>query len=125
MGNILLPFVGNYARAESASNRLDINGILAGCDAVDREASRISNIAYKVDRASQSLNVENFSIDGATVNSTVVECCEGMANVETGIYQVTAQIREAAENTYNNLQSQLNYNAQIREQELANQNSRR
>ena len=125
MGSILQPYIGRFARAESASNRLDIDSIFAGCNAVEQEASRISTIATKIDSTSSRLDVNSFSIDGATATSTIVEYCEGMANVEAGIYQMTAQIRDAAEAAYNNLQSQLNYNAQIRDQELANQANRR
>lgn len=119
---ILNPYQGVFISAQSASNYIDLNSILNGCDAVDSEASQISKLSNNVLEASTQLDVNTLSVDNATVVGSVEEYCNDIVSVQEGIMSMTSQIREAAINTYNDIQNQMNYNAQIQDQ-IAIQNS--
>ena len=114
--SLLQPYHGTYVNASSASNQLDANAILAGCDAVDEEANYISQYAGNLSEVSSPLNERNFSVDGATMIPTIGEYCENINAVEAEIMSITSQIREMVEYQYNRIQEQLNYDAQVKDQ---------
>lgn len=123
---IIEPYKGKFFSAESASNKLDIQSIYAGCDAVDLEAENITNITNKMSSISSHLDINNFSVDGCTMLDASDKCCDDIMNVKNSILDATSQIRAACEGAYNNLQSQLNYNAQVRDcNEINRRNSGR
>ena len=113
---LLQPYRGTYVSAESASGKLDAAAIIAGCDAVDAEANHISEYAGKISSAASGLNQDTFSVNGETVTGKVDECCTGVTNVESNILNTTSQIRELAESIYNQIQEQMNIEAQARDQ---------
>lgn len=113
---ILQPYRGTYCSASSASEKLDIESILAGCDAVDEEANHISEYANQLSGYSSQLDVNALSVNGKTMIGTAEECCDGINNVESEIIGTTAQIRAAAESVYNQIQDQLNNEAYIKDQ---------
>ena len=111
MAGILQPYVGKYCSAESASSKLDIDSILAGCDAVDEEASSIGNYANQLSETSGRINASALSVNGKTISGTAQEYCDGINGVEAQITSVTSQIREIAISVYNQLQQELNNQA--------------
>lgn len=122
---ILQPYNGYFVNAESASNRLDIEGIYNGCNAVDTEIADIDTLSSKISNSVSYLDAKNFSINGETIFNTSDECIEYISKVKESILDATSQIRAICEETYNNLQSQLNYNAQVKDQNEINKvNSR-
>ena len=108
---LLQPYQGTYVNAESASGYLDAEGIIAGCDAVDAEASRIGESANAVSSATSGLDKFTLSVNDQTVQGDVDECCTGITNTETNIMNMTSQIREMAETQYNQIQERLNNEA--------------
>ena len=113
---ILQPYQGRFVNAPSASNQLDINKILIGCSMVEEEANHISEFAGNIMDATSVLDVRNFSVDNETILDDAAECCNNIGNVEKQIMDLTAQIREAVEISYNNIQQQLNYDAHARDE---------
>ena len=109
--NILMPYAGEYASAKSASEDIDIDAILAGCDAVDEEASKLSELSSEYFNTGNELNEEILSVDGATMHSTIEECCTSITSAQEGILGSTAQIRETAVAAYNSLQQKYNEQA--------------
>ncbi len=121
---ILNPYQGVFISAQSASSLIDLNSILNGCDAVDQEASQISKLSNNILETSTRLDVNTLSVDDATIVGSVEEYCTDIVSVQEGIMSMTSQIREAAINAYNDIQNQMNYDAQTQDQ-IAIQNSRR
>ena len=117
---ILQPYHGTYCSADSASSKLDIDAILAGCNAVDEEANHISEYASSLTDISSQLDVNALSVNSKTISGTVQEYCDGINNVETEIMGATSQIREVAEAQYNQIQEQMNQEAYLRDQEEYN-----
>lgn len=113
---LLQQYQGRFVNAPSASSQLDISKILAGCNMVEEEANRISEFAGNIMDAASILDVKNFSVDNETILDDAAECCNNIGNVERQIMDLTAQIREAAEICYNNIQQQLNYDAHARDE---------
>ena len=113
---ILQPYVGTYCRAESASSKLDIDAILSGCDAVDNESSHMNEYARSLNDVSFYLNEDTLSVNGTTMSQPIGDCCDGISGIQSEITGTTAQIRAAAENAYNQIQEQLNYEAQVKDQ---------
>ena len=120
MNGLLEPYVGNFVRADSASNRLDIDSILAGCNAVESETPTINNLANGISDCASELNADALSIDGKTVMGTVDEYVQGIANLHTSINNAVDEIRQRSINVYNQLQQQLNEDAYRREVDEAN-----
>lgn len=117
---ILQPYNGHFVNAESASTMLDIEGIFDGCNAVDTEILSMDSLSSKISNVSSYLDTKNFSINGETVLKETDECCENILKVKESILGATSQIRSICEGAYNNLQGQLNYNAQVNDQNEIN-----
>lgn len=118
MAGLLEPYVGNFARASSASSKLDISAILEGCNAVEAETPTIYTLADKMNDCGAYLTKDALSLDGATMMSTVEEQAQGIISVQTNINQAVETIRENAINAYNQLQQQMNeeaYNKEVYE----------
>lgn len=113
---LLQPYRGTYCSASSAKDKIDVDAIIAGCDAVDAEANHISEYANSLSDYSSRLDVNALSVDGKTMIGTANECCENINSVEAEIINTTSQIREAAEAVYNQIQDQLNNEAYIKDQ---------
>lgn len=120
---LLQPYRGTYYSAESANTKLDINSILAGCNAVDEEANHISEYANDISESGSYLDANALSVDGKTMQGSIETCCTNINDVESFIIGTTAQIREMAEAAYNQIQDNLNYEAQQRD--IAEYNRRR
>ena len=118
--NLLEPYHGTYCNASSANEKIDIQAILSGCDAVDEEANHISEYAGTLRDYSSVLNEKVLSISGETMINTANECCEDINNVENEIMSITTQIREAVVAVYNKIQDQLNNEAYIKDQDENN-----
>lgn len=121
---ILQPYNGKFVSAQSASNYLDIESIYAGCDVVDTESENMTTITNKMSSITSKLDVNNFSVDGSTMLDTSDKCCDDILSVKSLINEATSQIRSACEAAYNNLQSQLNYNAQVQDRNEINKYNR-
>ena len=113
---ILQPYRGTYCSASLASEKLDIDTILSGCNAVDSEASHITEYANTLSTAGSNLDVNALSAGGTTMEGKVDEYCTNIKSVETFIMNTTSQIREAAEAAYNQIQEQMNSEAYARDQ---------
>ena len=113
---LLEPYRGTYCSASSASEKIDVQAILAGCDAVDAEANHISEYAGNLSDYSSQLDANALSVDGKTMISTANEYWENINNVESEIINTTAYIREAAEAVYNQIQEQMNQEAHARDE---------
>lgn len=113
---LLQPYRGTYVSASSASEKIDVNSILNGCNAVDEEANHISEYANSLDSSGSVLDVNVLSVGGKTMLSNIEECCTNINSVETFIINTTAQIREAAESVYNQIQEQMNNEARARDE---------
>jgi len=120
MASLLEPYVGNFAKADSASSKLDINTILAGCDAVESETPAIYNLANNVNDCAADLNADALSVDGKTITGTVDEYVQGISGVQTNINNAAEQIRDASINAYNQIQQQMNDEAYRREVDEVN-----
>lgn len=112
--DILQPYQGAYVSAGSASKYLDIEKILKGCDEVDNEAEEIVYVNSKLNSAGSSIDSRALSIDNVTVDNSLVECLESINNVYQNILSETSQVRAAAVNAYNSIQSELNNDASVR-----------
>lgn len=117
---ILQPYKGVYYSASSAREKLDIDSILAGCDAVDEEANHISEYANQFSVSSAALDVNTLSVNNLTMAEKAQEYSDGINQVEIEIMSVTAKIREAVEYAYNSIQDSLNIEAQTRDQREIN-----
>jgi len=113
---LLEPYRGTYCSASSASEKIDVQAILAGCDAVDAEANHISEYAGNLSDYSSQLDANALSVDGKTMISTANEYWENINNVESEIINTTAYIREAAEAVYNQIQEQMNQEAHAKDE---------
>lgn len=122
---LLQPYQGTYVAATSASSKLDVETILAGCDAVDAEASHISDYLQKLAETTSTMDAKALCVNGQTMQNTMDEYSTNIYSVETEIMNITAWIRETVEVQYNNLQEQLNYDAQLRDQNEYAKQSRR
>lgn len=127
MASILQPYRGIFVSAPSASTKLDLDQILAGCTSVENEASNIDELSNSVSSLTSNLGANIFSIDGKTVSPSSDKCCEEIIDIQKWIFDTTSQIRENAINAYNQLQTQLNNDAQNRDRYEINRfnNSRR
>ncbi len=121
---ILQPYVGTYCHAASASSKLDLSAILAGCDAVDTEANQITNYNHSLNTTMSYLDANTLSANGKTMQAAGEKCCNDISNVQTSILNTTAQIRSVAESVYNKIQEQMNYEAQVKDQNEINRRSR-
>lgn len=126
MAGALQPYQGRYVNAKSASDDLDLAAILAGCDAVDAEAGNIDEVSNSLSNAAGDLTAQTFSVDGVSVGSNVNEYCDNIMQAQTWIMNGTGQIRAAAENAYNKLQTEYNNDAMARDQaEINRRNNNR
>ncbi len=121
---VLQPYRGTYVSADSASSKLDLPAILAGCDAVDEEASQIDTYTRDLSNVAADLDVDTLSANGKTMQGPIGDCCDGISDIESNITGTTAQIRAAAENAYNQIQEQLNYEAKVRDRNEWNRRNR-
>ena len=115
MTSILEPYVGRFASAGSASILLDLDTILAGCNAVVNETPAIYSLANNINDCAQDLNANALSVDGKTMIPAIEECVQDISSVQNNINKTVEEIRAAAINAYNNLQKQLNDEAYNRE----------
>ncbi len=120
--SLLQPYVGKFVTASSASSKIDAASIIAGCDAVDSEASKISDVNSNVNSIGSRIDSTALSVDGKTTMNLLEECCTGINDVQTMIFNTTSAIREAATSAYNQIQEQLNEEARIRDQEASERN---
>ena len=125
MAGLLEPYRGRYVSAESASTKLDVNAIISGCSQVDSEASSIGDVSTSLNSAASDLTPNIFSINGASLGANVGEYCQSIMDVQSSIMSATAQIRSEAIAAYNEIQSQLNQEAQSRDQYEMNRRNRR
>ena len=109
------PYRGTYVTARSASEYIDLDTILSGCDQVDEKASKLSTISNNVKTATSTLDESSFSINKETMLPKIEESCGLLKDGESSIMDTTAQIRAAAEQAYNEIQEQLNYEAEQRD----------
>lgn len=122
--NFLEPYKGRYVSAESASNELDVDCILSGCQSVLSTASNLSDINNKVFNLGCSITPQALSIDGVTVTDNLSECCDGIKNVESYISSTVEAIKEAAISAYNEIQTQLNEDARCMDEQQIQENSK-
>ena len=106
------PYHGTYASARSASEVLDLDAILAGCDAVDEKAQKITEYTNNIQASTSVLDQKNFSINKETPQQEITDTCTGIEDVQSSITETTSAIREAAEAAYNEIQAQFNYEAE-------------
>ena len=116
MAGLVQAYRGRYYNASSASTKLDINSILAGCSAVETEANNIDEISNSINNSASYLTREVFSINGETVSKDIDEACTEIISVQSSIMDAVAQIRINAINAYNSIQTQLNNEAQSLDQ---------
>lgn len=120
--SLLEPYVGRYVSAESASTKLDVSSILAGCDMVDSESDKLNVVGNKVNDIGDELTLDVLSVDGVGMGEKIVECCNSYFDSYDSIVGSTTQIRETAISKYNQLQQQLNDEARARDEYLIKQN---
>ena len=120
--SLLQPYVGKFVTATSASTKIDVESIIAGCDAVDSEASRISDINAEVNSVGSTIDEKALSVDGTTISNSLDECCTGINGVQEMIFGTTAGIRESAMSIYNQIQEQFNDEARIWDEEASKRN---
>ena len=125
MSGVIQPYKGRYVSAASASTKLDLAAIMAGCSAVESEAGNINTISTGLHNAASSLSPGVFSIDGVSVASNVDDCCESIMSVQSSIIGSLGQIRSASIAAYNKIQTQLNSEAQARDQYEINRRKKR
>ena len=113
--NILQPYQGRYVSAESASNKLDVETIISGCDAVENDALSINSFAQSLLETGSTLDEKVLSVNGKTFLDQVDADVENIANVQTQISESVCSIREAAVAIYNQIQDQLNVDAENRD----------
>ncbi len=118
--DILQPYKGTYVSADSASSKLDLEGILSGCDAVDSEASNLNDICNSFNSEGSNINEKALSFDGEGVEGILEEFGTASSSVVNNILETTQAIREAAVAAYNKIQDELNREAMARDQEAAN-----
>lgn len=114
--SLLQPYIGRFVSARSASEKLDSETIMAGCDAVDSEAEVITSIEKEVNSSGSIITPEVLSIGEKTILPTLEEVCTGINNTKTNILTVTANIRQQVEAVYNQIQSELNDEASKKDQ---------
>lgn len=112
---LMQPYVGRFVSAKSASDKIDAEAIMAGCDAVDSEASAISGIASKVTSAANDITAEALSFDGVTVAGSAGECTSGIVASQGNIKSMTAQIKSLAMSYYNKFQNEYNEEAMAKD----------
>ncbi len=120
--SLLQPYVGKFVTATSASTKIDVESIMAGCDSVDSEASKISDVNSNINNIGSTIDSNALSVDGSTVLNSLEECCTGINGVQNMIFNTTSGIREAAISAYNQIQEQFNAEARIRDQEASERN---
>lgn len=113
---LLQPYRGRFVSARSASEKIDAEAIIAGCYAVDSEASMISTIESEVNSSGSMITPEVLAIGEKNILATLEEVCTGISNAQMNIQTVTANIRQQAEAIYNQMQSELNEEASRRDQ---------
>ena len=113
---LLQAYHGTYCSAESASSKIDAEAIIAGCNAVDSEAAHITEYANLLSQSGSNLSERVLSANGVTMEGKVDEYCTDIKSVETYILNSTAQIREAAEAVYNQIQDQMNQEAYAKDE---------
>lgn len=123
--DLLQPYRGQYCSAQSAESKLDIMSILQGCSEVDDEARYMGRYSNELNLANNYLDEKSLSVDGKTMQGEVDDCRETIESVQESITNTTSQIRDAAVSAYNSIQEQLNYEAQVRDQNEWNQRNRR
>lgn len=115
--SLLQPYSGKFVSAKSASEKLDAEAIIAGCDAVDSEAETITAIEREVNSSGNMITADVLSIGGKTILPTLEATCTGITNNKAAIIAKTAEIRQQAEAVYNQIQSELNDEASRKDQE--------
>ena len=120
--SLLQPYVGKFVTATSASTKIDVESIMAVCDSVDSEASKISDVNSNINNIGSTIDSNALSVDGSTVLNSLEECCTGINGVQNMIFNTTSGIREAAISAYNQIQEQFNAEARIRDQEASERN---
>ena len=113
---LLSAYRGTYCSAESASSKIDAEAIIAGCNAVDAEAAHISEYSNLLSQSGSNLTERVLSANGVTMEGKVDEYCTNIKSVESYILNSTAQIREAAEAVYNQIQDQMNQEAHAKDE---------
>ena len=101
---------------------MDIDAIIAGCNAIDNVAETIMYYADDFSRQSSKLDKDTFSIDGETMHGVNMDYYIYFSNVYSNIKESTQNIRNVALSQYNKIQNELNETA--KKQDLAAGNSK-
>jgi len=110
-------YMGTFVNAESAATKIDAAGIIAGCDAVDAEAANLSNLCGEFSRSATTITPKALSFDGETVGPIIENYSSASGDVSSGILGITAGIRAKAIEVYNQIQQELNEDAERRDRE--------
>lgn len=99
---------GNYVTAESASNYIDINAIVSGCQNLAENGEGFDYISKKIYSAGDTCNGDALSVDGDTLTDYINEQGSMIGEISTSITSLAEDIINRAYEAYNHLQNQLN-----------------
>lgn len=108
---------GSYGiTAVSASNDIDLDGIISAADAVSGTNDEFSALSNSIGNISANFTPEALYCDGCTVPDNIEEVRNGITTYVGRIDAALESIKSAAEAKYNELQEKYNADAKQREQ---------
>lgn len=109
--------------ARSASEKLNYNAIVAGCEAVEKEAEKLGPIKDKLKESESSIAADVLSIDDQSVSKDLDEVCKKFDIKKAEILKKTNEIKAEAAKQYNEIQKILNQEVEPTNQTTMDENA--
>ena len=122
---LLSPYRGTYVNARLASEEIDAQSIINGCNAVDNCAGQICVLSDNISTVGSDITVDALLIDDKSIDGSLKDCCNGIGSIHDGITNTTMQIKEIAEAIYNSIQEQYNDEARLKDKAIYEENKKR
>lgn len=102
----------------SESQIIDVDTIRKGCNELKSNAGDFSNCAKNVKSAGEDCTKDTISVDGMSLEPTIVQLSEEISNCKTAIENLADQIISEAETIYNAQRNELaEYKRRLEEQQ--------
>ena len=110
-------FKGNFVTADSAMKYIDVESIAAGCALLSDACNSLNNLSNKVISTKDYCTIENFSMNGVTVEDEIEFCGRSLQETSNSIQDMIEMLQRAMTNALDRKQTYLNEIAQEEEEQ--------
>ncbi len=115
-------FKGNFTIADSAMKYIDVESISAGCALLSDACNALNNLSNKVISTRDYCTLENFSMNGVTVEDEIEFCGKSLKETSNSIQDMIEMLQRAMSNALDRKQTYLNEIAQEEEKQALMRN---